>query len=137
MRFLVKATWRYIWPLPYSLLGLLLALAIRLIHGRWRFKLGVLEVYGPAAEWLLAWHPVGGVVACALGHVIVARDSDTMRQTAAHERAHVRQFETWGLLFPLIYAGASLYAWLRSRHYYADNCFERAAEDAARRNTLN
>lgn len=68
----------------------------------------------------------------ALGHVVIARDADCLAQTATHEREHVRQFERWGLLFPFLYFGESIYRWLRGENPYRDNRFERAANDAAR-----
>ena len=131
MRRFAGTAWRYFWPAPYTLLALMFATAIRLSGGIWRCRAGVLEVYGPAAKRLLAYHPIGGVVAIALGHVIIARDLVTLAQTSSHERTHVRQFETWGWLFPLVYSAASLLAWARGGHYYTDNRFERAAEAAS------
>ena len=125
--------WRYAWPLPLTLLGLVLALTVRLLGGRWSFRSGVLESFGPAANWLLRCHPVRGVIAMALGHVVIARDADCLAQTSAHEREHVRQFERWGLLFPFVYAAESIYRWLRKQHPYRDNRFERAANQAALR----
>ncbi len=51
----------------------------------------------------------------------------------AHEHAHVRQCERWGVLFPLAYVVAGLYAAFRARRftaYYWDNAFEREARAA-------
>ncbi len=81
---------------------------------------------------MLRLHPVKGVIAIAMGHVVIARDDRCLAQTNAHEREHVRQFERWGLLFLLVYSGDSLYRWLRGEHPYRDNRFERAANEAAR-----
>ena len=80
-------------------------------------------------------HPVRGVIAMALGHVVIARDGACLTRTAAHEREHVRQSERWGLLFPVVYAGESLYRWTRGQDPYRDNRFEQAAETAARDET--
>lgn len=96
------------------------------------FTRGVLEVTGPAARWLLRCHPVRGVIAMALGHVVIARDAHCLAQTSAHEREHVHQFERWGLLFPIIYGAESIYCWLKCEDPYRDNRFERAANEAAR-----
>ena len=128
----MRRLWRYLWPLPLTALGLLLALPVRLFGGKWSFKAGVLETFGPAARLMLQLHPVKGVIAMALGHVLIARDADSLGQTNAHEREHVRQFEKWGLLFPLIYSGESIYRWIRGENPYRDNRFERAANEAAR-----
>lgn len=110
----------------------MLALTILLFQGKCTFTRGVLEVTGPAARWILRCHPVRGVIAMALGHVVIARDAACLAQTNAHEREHVRQFERWGLLFPLVYSAESIYRWLRGESPYRDNRFERAANEAAR-----
>jgi hypothetical protein len=128
----MRRIWRYVWPLPLTLLGLALALLVRLRGGTWTIRAGVLEASGPAAQKLLSLHPVRGVIAMALGHVVIARDGSCLLQTSAHEREHVRQFERWGLLFPAIYLGESVYRWIRGQDPYRDNRFERAAEIAAR-----
>ena len=123
--------WRYFWPLPVTVIGAVLALTVRVCGGRWSFRKGVLETCGPAARVMLRLHPVKGVIAIALGHVVIARDDLCLTQTNAHEREHVRQFERWGLLFPFVYAAESIYRWLRSENPYRDNRFERAANEAA------
>lgn len=123
---------RYLWPLPLTILGLALALLVRVSGGDWTIRGGVLEVCGAAARMILRLHPVRGLIAIALGHVVIARDGSCLERTRAHEREHVRQFERWGLLFPLVYAAESIYRWLRGQHSYLDNRFERAAEAAAR-----
>lgn len=124
--------WRYLWPLPVTLLGLVLALVVRLSAGTWTIRGGVLEACGPAARLMLHLHPARSVIAMALGHVIIARDGTCLAKSSVHEREHVRQFERWGLLFPAVYAGESLYRWMRGEDPYMDNRFERAAEIAAR-----
>ncbi len=123
--------WRYAWPLPLTLIGIMLALTVRICGGKWRLSEGVLETFGHGAGGLLRCHPVRGVIALALGHVVIARDSDCLAQTSAHEREHVRQFERWGLLFPVVYSAESIYRWLRGENPYRDNRFERAANAAA------
>jgi hypothetical protein len=62
-----------------------------------------------------------------LGHVVLARDSDLLLVTRAHERIHVRQCECWGPLFIPAYVAASLWAWVTGRRPYKDNFFERQA----------
>ena len=74
-----------------------------------------------------------GFAAATIGHVIVARDTACMDRCRVHERAHVRQCERWGPLFPLAYVAAGLYAAWRARRwsaYYWDNRFEREARAA-------
>lgn len=50
----------------------------------------------------------------------------------AHELEHVRQWRRFGVLFPVIYLGASLASARRGDGWYRGNRFEVAARDAAR-----
>jgi len=65
--------------------------------------------------------------AITLGHVVLAQDQATLERSRIHERVHVRQYERWGLLFPLLYLGSSAGALLRGGNAYEDNHFEREA----------
>jgi hypothetical protein len=73
----------------------------------------------------------GGASAMALGHVVVARNAGCLERTRAHERAHVRQAERWGVLFVPAYFVSSVVAAMRGGHYYRDNRFERDAVEKA------
>lgn len=109
----------YLWASPNTLLGLVCALGGR----GWCWRDGVVEV----SE---AWFPrlLGRRVdAVTLGHVILARSEDRLCRWREHERCHVRQYEWLGPLFLPAYFGSGLYAWLRGRHPYRDNPFERHA----------
>jgi len=128
---------RYLWPLPVTLLGMLIALLARSSGGVVRRVDGVLESAGgwPARVLRLGFPFSGAVAAITLGHVVLGVSLDALTATRAHERAHVRQFERWGLLMLVLYPLAGLWAWLRGGHPYRDNWFERdarAAEAAAR-----
>ena len=123
---------RWVWAAPTTLLG-----AIVVIAGVWRARLrvvdGVVEAHGPALAWLLT-HVIpmsGGAAALTLGHVVIARDAQSLETTRTHERVHVRQCERWGPLFVPAYLAASLIAVLRGRHFYFDNVFEIEAFRAA------
>ena len=59
--------------------------------------------------------------------MILGTDQRALRCARTHERVHVRQYERWGPLFFALYVGSSLAQWLRGRHPYFDNCFEREA----------
>jgi hypothetical protein len=72
----------------------------------------------------------GAVAAITLGHVVVGVSPDALAATRAHERAHVRQFERWGVLLLVLYPLAGLLAWVRGGHPYRDNRFEREAQMA-------
>lgn len=89
-----------------------------------------MEAYGGGAAALLMLHPVRNVVACAIGHVIVARDRSALDGSRSHEQEHMRQFDRWGLLFPLAYGLESAWQWLSGRCPHRDNRFERAARQA-------
>jgi hypothetical protein len=101
-----------------------------MLVGIWRARLrvvdGVLEAHGPALAWLLAHlAPMSaGAAAVTLGHVVLARDAESLDTTRAHERVHVRQCESWGPLFVPAYLAASVIATLRGGHFYFDNAFE-------------
>ena len=94
---------------------------------------GVLEAAGgwPARVLRRGFPFSGAVAAITLGHVVVGVSLEALTATRAHERAHVRQFERWGVLMLVLYPLAGLAAWLRGGHPYRDNVFEceaRAAE---------
>jgi len=129
----------YLWPLPVTLLGILVALTARGSGGLLQRVDGVLESAGgwPARMLQYGFPFSGAVAAITLGHVVVGVSLDALTATRAHERAHVRQFERWGVLLLVLYPLAGLIAWLRGGNPYRDNVFERearAAENATRRN---
>lgn len=128
----------YLWPLPVTLLGMLAALLARSSGGTLRRVDGVLESAGgwPGRVLRFGFPFSGAVAAITLGHVVVGVSLDALSATRAHERAHVRQFERWGVLLLVLYPLAGLLAWLQGGHPYRDNGFEceaRAAERTARR----
>jgi uncharacterized protein DUF4157 len=107
--------WGYVWAAPNTLVGLLAAVTVRGRPRRWR---GVLLFEG-ASGGLARLLDRRGFAAITLGHVII-----TNRQAAdkllAHELAHVRQHERWGIGFYPAYL-------LTSVRGYGRNPFERAA----------
>jgi hypothetical protein len=127
----------YLWALPVTLLGVLVALIARSSGGALQQVDGVLEAAGgwPARVLQRGLPFSGAVAAITLGHVVVGVSLGALAATRVHERAHVSQFERWGLLLLVLYPLAGLRAWVRGGHPYRDNHFERearAAEDAAR-----
>lgn len=122
---------RIVWVLPITLPALGLALLAPLGGGRLRLVAGVVEAAGGLLPGLLRLlHPRLDIAAITLGHVVLARDVPALARTRAHERVHVRQYERWGLFFPVLYLGASLAMRLQGRDAYRDNPFERAARAA-------
>lgn len=124
-----------IWALPVTLPAAALAGMARLLGARLQWHTGVLEASDGPLPWILSRiYPPMPVAAITLGHVVLAQAQDDLDRTRVHERVHVRQFERYGPLFPLLYVGASLAARCRGGDLYRDNWFERearAAEGAA------
>jgi hypothetical protein len=122
----------YVWAAPWTMVGALLFPITVLSGGIARIEHGVLELAGGVIRPLLRrLVPGRGIVAMTLGHTVLAADEASLHRTRDHERVHVAQYERWGLLFPLLYGGASLGAWARGRDSYLDNRFEREARRLA------
>jgi hypothetical protein len=118
----------YLWAGPVSAAALpLVALAV-LTGGRARRRAGILEASGGALGLLLTrLLPSFPISAITFGHVVLAAGERALAQCRAHERVHVRQYEAWGPLFPLLYLAASAAALVRGRGAYRGNAFERQA----------
>ncbi len=123
---------RYAWAFPVTLLGVVVALVSRGSGGTLQRVEGVLEVAGgwPARVLRRGFPFSGAVAALTLGHVVVGESLYALAATRVHERAHVRQFERWGLLLLALYPLAGLLAWVRGGNPYRDNPFEREARAA-------
>lgn len=119
----------YLWAMPNTLVGLMLAVPALLTGGGARVVQGVLEVYGGFATFFLRRCTFlrGGASAMTLGHVVVGRDTQCLDWTRPHERVHVRQCERWGPLFLPAYLIACIIAYARGGNPYRDNHFERQA----------
>jgi hypothetical protein len=137
----VIRTWlRRVWAGPTSLFGLLLApLALAggaRRRGRVRVVGGVVEASGGLLAPLLSrgnpWFPIQAIT---LGHVVLGVSAEVLDRCRAHERVHVRQYETWGPLFPLLYLASSAAALRRGGEAYGGNAFEREAFAAERGGT--
>ncbi len=115
-----------IWACPGTAVGLLAGLLGVVTGGRMRRVGRTLEFHGGCLRWVLDRWPFRAA-AMTLGHVIVARDKDCLDVSREHELVHVRQYERWGPLFIPAYLGSSAWQWLRGRHPYWDNPFEREA----------
>ena len=124
----------YAWAAPWSLLGLALAVPLWLGGARWQRAAGCgracghVEVAGGAlARWLGRQPGLRHFAAITFGHVVIAADADALPALRAHEQVHVRQYQRWGPLFGPAYLLAGAWQWLRGRHPYHDNPFEREA----------
>lgn len=115
---------RYLWALPWSLVGVIAAPFFR----RRYVVRGVVVAEGAAWPRRIGWR----YRAITFGHVVLSVEELDL-DTLEHELVHVRQYETWGPLFVPAYLLASLRALARGRHHYRDNPFEVAARERDRR----
>jgi hypothetical protein len=134
---------RWCWALPLSLPGLALWAVVRMAQGAQYARVHrvrgivVFSVQGKLVERLLKLYPFFEPDALCIGCVVLARDEAMLAHLWVHELVHVRQALRWGILFPVLYLGASIWAVMRGQDAYYDNPFEREAllaEKAAREN---
>jgi len=113
----------YVWVAPVTLVGLLLAIGAIAFGARGKLKNGIFEVAGNSrTAWLnkISQH----YEAITFGHVILGRKHGVLKAYRNHEYVHVRQYERWGVLLPVLYLLASVWALLKGKHFYWDNSFE-------------
>ena len=118
----------FLWSLPGSLVGIVLALI-----GRPTFAMvesgslviGVRRI--PVPSWAIGqtWGMV--VLVC----VDIAGKPAECSMVLDHEAVHVRQWMVLGPLFLVAYPRACVWAWLRGGKPYEDNWFERQARKVA------
>jgi hypothetical protein len=117
-----------LWASPWTIFGLMVGLLGLLAGGRVQRMGRVIEFWGGGAAWFLAKFPlVAGANAITFGHTVLARSKQDLDGTRSHELVHVRQYERWGPLFIPAYLLCYFTLWLRGRHPYFDNPFEREA----------
>jgi hypothetical protein len=75
--------------------------------------------------------------AITFGHIVLGLDHSVLEMHRAHEHAHVRQYERWGVLFFPLYLGSSLVQLLRGRDPHGRNHFEQEAFTCAAAAELN
>jgi hypothetical protein len=123
---------RYLWASPATLVGVICALHAMASGARARLVGGVIEVTGGCCGRFVGALPRRcRFDAITFGHVVLCVDETTAASVRAHERVHVRQYERFGVLFFVLYAGSSLAQWLRGGRAYFDNRFEREARTLA------
>jgi hypothetical protein len=113
-----------------TLLGLLAGMLAYVMGASIKRRDGVIEVAGNSRTPLLrklSRH----FEAITLGHVVLGRNHGTLSRWRGHEHVHVRQYERWGILMPVLYLLASVRAWVSGRHFYWDNAFEIEARERA------
>jgi hypothetical protein len=87
----------------------------------------VLTAHSPLIAVLLEHHPFGRMQAVAIGCCVLGNDAAALNKHLPHELVHVRQALQWGAVFPLAYLASSVWQCLQGRSAYADNWFERQA----------
>ncbi len=117
---------RFLWPAPWTLLGLLVGIFGMMSGGRLQANWPVLEFYGGFVAWLLR-HLLQNPMAMTLGHVVIGLSPAALDISREHEQVHVRQYERWGPFFVPAYLLCSLFCLLAGKDYYRDNPFEREA----------
>ncbi len=122
------STLAYLWGAPVTLFGLFLALIACWLGASVKRRHGVLEVAGNTRTPILR-SISSRFEAITLGHVILGRNHGTLSRYRSHEHVHVRQYERWGLLFPVLYVLASFKALLTGKRFYWDNVFELEARN--------
>jgi hypothetical protein len=113
------------WASPCSLLGIVLAAPLGLAGARARLSSGTIEVFlrinvasCGRLERALPYRAI------TFGHVIIAVTGEEIEQLRSHERAHVKQYERWGIAFFIAYAVSGAWQVLKGRSPYWDNHFE-------------
>jgi hypothetical protein len=120
-------TFKYLWPLPVTVVGLIAVGLTRITGGSCRVVEGTIETWGGFATWIIETGLRRKVSCMTIGHVIVGINEEYLARARGHEHVHVRQYERWGLMFVPLYLASSLIAWTQGKHYYRDNVFEREA----------
>ncbi len=123
----LRAFFRYCWVLPVSCIGLMLIPFVILSGGTVSATAGVIEAEGGMLRFLLSFRRRSNIDALTIGHVIIGDDRESLVRCRSHEHVHVRQYECWGLFFPLLYLLSSAAALVRGMDPYLDNRFEREA----------
>ena len=132
-RHFARAVAGRLWAAPCTAVGLCLFAPALLFGGSARPVDGCIEIALARRELVPKWVRRLPFNAITFGHLVAAVSPAELERLRRHERAHVEQYERWGLLFFVAYPAASLWQWARGRRAYLDNVFEvqaRAAERA-------
>jgi hypothetical protein len=120
---------RYAWAAPCTAVGLCLVAPAFLFGATARVVDGAIEVAlssFKSSNALLGALPFNAIT---FGHVVLATSQTELDRLRAHEQAHVRQYERWGVFFFVAYPAASFWQLLRCRRPYIDNWFEVQARE--------
>lgn len=124
----------YVWALPTTLIGLVLAFGGLAIP--YAFRRGALIFRaGDVGPW--RWWANAGWAGITFGGVIIVRDWWFFSHDGPlmdHELRHFAQARLFGPLFLPLYGLGALYAWLKGGDIHDDNPFE---QDATRAEVTN
>ena len=110
-----------------SCIGILLIPFVIMSGGKVSVASGAIEAEGGILRFLLSRRTRFAIDALTIGHVIFGKNRESLTRCRSHERVHVRQYERWGSLFPLLYLLSSAAALVRGMDPYRDNRFEQEA----------
>jgi hypothetical protein len=123
---------KYLWALPMSCVGILVLPFVLASGGTVSFVSGIIEAEGgilaPILSRIFSRFPIDAIT---IGHVIFGCSHESIIRCRVHERIHVRQYERWGPIFPLLYLASSSMAIMRGKNPYRSNIFEQDAFSAA------
>lgn len=123
---------KYIWASPATSLGIFAGFIAVLLGATVNVFRGVLEIsLRPRSARVTQALVRLPYAAITLGHVVIAQSEEYQNLLRTHERAHVAQYEKWGLVFFIAYPMESVLQWLQGKHPYLDNRFEVSARSAA------
>lgn len=123
---------RYSWVLPVSCIGIVLLPFVILSGGAVGIAAGIIQAEGGIASSLLSrLCPHAPIDAITIGHVIFGRNRGSLIRCRDHEHVHIRQYERWGPLFPVLYLLSSAVAVIRGEDPYRHNIFEQEAFSVA------
>jgi hypothetical protein len=111
-----------------SCVGVLVVPFVLASGGTVSFYAGIIEAEGgilaPILSLMFSRFPIDAIT---VGHVILACSRESLIRCRAHERVHVKQYERWGVIFPLLYLASSAMAIIRGKDPYRNNIFEQEA----------
>lgn len=126
MNLLTKQLFLLLWASPTTIIAGVIGILGLPFGTQIRRKGATLEIHGGVVAWILSKTPVNAA-AMTLGHVIWGQDKKCLDFCRDHEMVHVRQYERWGPFFIPVYLYYSFSMWVRGKHPYYDNPFEREA----------
>ncbi len=122
---------KYIWTLPNTIVALLLAVISCCTGASVQCHEGIIEVVGGFFPCNCCCNTMIGYT---LGHVIFYSSKEDIKFIRAHEKEHVLQYETFGVLFTPVWCLCALYVLFQCKcdNVYKNNYFEMQAENTNR-----